>query len=189
MIRGRTSLNYNGKFSSPAVTLGVFRSFSPVPPPLYSSQTLPLCLFQVFIIMMMGDNNEDGSDAVIIRGSDGNCHWSFCELEPGHMVDLVDGRWWPLSFNSFRYWSIQLLSLQPHCKDCVSISSSQYKNNLKWYLSPLGTTMCPLYFCWWPTSTFLPRLLGFFSTDSGRRKGLIRKFDLHRRWTAKTKSQ
>ena len=62
MIRGRTSLNYNGKFSSPAVTLGVFRSFSPVPPPSYSSQTLPLCLFQVFIIMMMGDNDEHGSD-------------------------------------------------------------------------------------------------------------------------------
>ena len=89
MIRGRTSLNYNGKFSSPAVTLGVFRSFSPVPPPSYSSQTLPLCLFQVFMIMMMAVNDEDGSDAVIIRGSDGNCHWSFCELEPGHMVDLV----------------------------------------------------------------------------------------------------
>ena len=90
MIRGRTSLNCSGKFSSPAVTLGVFRSFSPVPPPSYSSQTLPLCLFQVFIIMMMGDNDEDGSDAVIIRGSDSNCHWSFYELEPGHiMVDLV----------------------------------------------------------------------------------------------------
>ena len=40
--------------------------------------------------MMMADNDEDGSDAVIIRGSDSNCHWSFYELEPGHiMVDLV----------------------------------------------------------------------------------------------------